>query len=428
VTTTLRRLRLCLRAIGWPAVGAVLALTAARGLGAAELPYRLGPQDRLRIHVYEWPALTGEFTVGADDQISLPVVGEVPVSGLRPSDLAREISARLKVKAGLSDLPDTAVGVAQYRPFYVVGGVDRAGEYAYRPGMIVLNAFSIAGGAYRRTEVSGWGPERDSLSAQGDLRVHDLRRQELLAKELRLKAEIDQLDALPKPPPDLSPTAAGFLAEERATFAAHRERLRNETTALRQVVVLHQEEIETLKGQREAADRQRASVQRELVEVRDLVARGLAPTPRVLPLERTVAQIEREQKELETLMLRARQQINTAGRMIATLKDERVAAAATELLAVQAQIREAGERSANARRVIQESALFSAGTPTGVQGEPPTLAFSIVRTEGGEPREIEAVETTPMRPGDILKVEVRSREVGARQVARQEAGTVVVRR
>lgn len=413
---------------GWLALGAVLALTASRGLDAAELPYRLGPQDRLRIHVYEWPALTGEFTVGADEHISLPVVGEVPVTGLGSSDLAREISARLKAKAGLSDLPDTAVGVAQYRPFYVVGGVERAGEYAYRPGMIVLNAFSIAGGAYRRPEMSGWATERDSINAQGELQASGLKQEELMAREIRLKAEVAQAEELPKQSADLSPAASGFLAEERAIFAAHRERLRNESTALRQVIVLHQEEIETLKGQREAADRQRASVQRELVEVRDLVARGLAPTPRVLPLERTIAQIEREQKEIETLMLRARQQINVAGRMIATAKDDRVAAAATELLAVQAQIRDAGERVATARRVIQESALYATGTPGSAQNEPPTLAFTIVRTESGEPREIEAFETTPMRPGDILKVEVRTRDLGARQVARQGMGPVVVRR
>ena len=162
--------------------------------------------------------------------------------------------------------------------------------------------------------------------------------------------------------------------------------------------------------------------------MRELVIRGLAPTPRVLPLERTIAQIEREQKEMDTSMLRARQQINVAGRMIATLMDDRVAAAAAELLTVQAQMREAGERSATARRVIQQSAPYAIGAPGATQGETPTLAFSIVRTEGGAPREFEAVETTPMRPGDILKVEARPRDAGARQVARQGTGAVVVRR
>jgi exopolysaccharide production protein ExoF len=395
---------------------------------AAEPSYKLGPQDRLRIHVYEWPALTGEFTVGADEHISLPLIGDVRVSGMQPADLAREISTHLRAKASLTDLPNTAVAVAQYRPFYVIGGVERSGEYHYRPGMIVLNAVSIAGGAYRRPEVSGWASERDSISAQGDVQVHELKRQELIAREMRLRAEIEQLDALPAPPADLSRAAAGFLAEERAVFAAHRERLKNETAALTQVIALHREEIEALKQQREAAEKQRASVQRELVEVRDLIGRGLSPTSRVLPIERTVAQIEREQKELDTMVLRARQQINVASRMIATLKDERVTAASTELVAVQAQLREAGERATTARRVVQESALFTAGTSNSADGAMPMVfAFSIVRVEDGVAREIEAFETTGMLPGDILKVQIRRRDSGPQRISRNDPGFLAQR-
>lgn len=421
----LARMKSCRSARRSLALLIVIAAMASGQAVAAELSYKLGAQDRLRIQVYEWPALTGEFTVGADEHISLPLIGDVRVSGMQPSDLAREISSRLRAKASLTDLPDTAVGVAQYRPFYVIGGVERSGEYAYRPGMIVLNAVSIAGGAYRRPEVSGWTSERDSISAQGDIKVHELKRQELIAREMRLKAEVERADALPAPPADLSRAAAGFLAEERAIFAAHRERLQNETNALTQVIVLHREEIEALRNQREAAEKQRASVQRELVEVRDLIGRGLSPTTRILPIERTVAQIEREQKELDTLMLRARQQINVAGRMMATLKDDRVTAASTELVTVQAQLREAGERVMTARRVVQESALYGTGTPNrSDDATPMAFSFSIVRVEAGEAREIEAFETTVMLPGDILKVQIRHRESSPQRISRSDLGAL----
>ncbi|WP_284209866.1 polysaccharide biosynthesis/export family protein [Methylorubrum aminovorans] len=106
-----------------------LCLLGASPRAAAEaVQYRLGAQDRLRIHVYEWPALTGEFTVGADGTLSLPLIGQVSVTGLQPADLAQEISTRLKARAGLTEPPDTAVGIAQYRPFYVIGGVERSGS------------------------------------------------------------------------------------------------------------------------------------------------------------------------------------------------------------------------------------------------------------------------------------------------------------
>src|SRR5687768_6276910 len=55
---------------------------------ASDYQYRLGAQDKLRVHVQEWPALAGEFTIGAEGAVSLPLVGEIPASGLRTSELA----------------------------------------------------------------------------------------------------------------------------------------------------------------------------------------------------------------------------------------------------------------------------------------------------------------------------------------------------
>ena len=39
------------------------------------------------------------------------------------------------------------------RPFYIVGAVDKPGEYPYRPGMTALEAYAIAGG----TRETLWG-------------------------------------------------------------------------------------------------------------------------------------------------------------------------------------------------------------------------------------------------------------------------------
>ncbi len=76
----------------------ISAATAAAGADA----YLLGPQDTLRIKVYEWRAsqdkvvewegLNDEFTVSADGTISLPMVGDVAATGRTPSDIAGSIS------------------------------------------------------------------------------------------------------------------------------------------------------------------------------------------------------------------------------------------------------------------------------------------------------------------------------------------------
>ena len=157
-------------------------LSMAPDVQAAETPYRLGVQDKVRIHVHEWPALSGEFTVGASGAVTVPLLGPISAVGLQPAELAAKIAEGLRKKGALNELPDATVDVAQYRPFYILGGVERPGEYSYRPGMLVLNAVSIAGGAYRPPTT-----DRDvvTINAAGDLRLAHVQKLALMAKELR---------------------------------------------------------------------------------------------------------------------------------------------------------------------------------------------------------------------------------------------------
>jgi polysaccharide biosynthesis/export protein len=46
-----------------------------------------------------------------------------------------------------------AVEVIAYRPIYVLGEVNKPGQYAYQPGMTVVTAAAVAGGfTYRAVE------------------------------------------------------------------------------------------------------------------------------------------------------------------------------------------------------------------------------------------------------------------------------------
>ena len=57
------------------------------------------------------------------------------------AQLATMIRARELVRE-----PSVSVQVQKYRPFFILGEVQRPGQYAYVPGMSVLTAVSIAGG------------------------------------------------------------------------------------------------------------------------------------------------------------------------------------------------------------------------------------------------------------------------------------------
>lgn len=373
-------------------------------------PYRLGPQDRLRVHVYEWPALTGEYAVGATGYLALPLIGEVKAEGAVPSDLAATIADKLRVRSRLAQPPETVVDVIQYRPFYIVGGVDRPGEYNYRPNMMVLNAVSIAGGFYRPERGSDWGPQRDVITSLGEVRMSGLRRLELQAREVRARAEAEDAAEM-IPPPNLPEHLKPYVAQEQLVFNARRETHLNQIKSLEEGIALGEREVQALQSQIESTNVQYESASRELNEIRQQVSRGISQATRLLPLERAVAQIEREKKELEAAILRTRQQMNLNSRLVRELVDERKSTAMADLQTVQAQLKELGEREAAANLMIASAdseptvAQDDVAHPDAIQ-----VHYRIVREIDGRSQEIDATETTRVRPGDVVKV-LRSREM-----------------
>lgn len=143
------------------AAGAFLALGALAGCGGAtnalpDLPvqqteYQLGQGDRVLVTVFGQEDLTGERVVDGAGNISMPLVGAVKAGGSTADELAQSISAKLSPKY-LND-PKISVQVLDYRPFYIVGEVQKPGSYPYVDGMSVMNAVALAGGfTYRARE------------------------------------------------------------------------------------------------------------------------------------------------------------------------------------------------------------------------------------------------------------------------------------
>lgn len=407
--------------------GTILAGVAPSAL-AQDSRYKLGVQDRVRVHVHEWPALTGEFTVNANGDVTLPLIGQLRAAGLETSELAAAIGARLRTKVELMQAPDTAVDVVQYRPFYILGYVDRPGEYAYRPGMLVLNAVTIGGGMYRPARGSGsdWGLQRDAITARGDVRVIAVRRQELEARRVRLEAEVQAAEAFPPIPADVSPDLRRVLEEEKALFQSRLDRVNNQVESFTNTIELLEREIVAVQGQIAANQRQRDSVVRELEDTRTMVSRGLAPAPRVLPLERTVSQLESEQKAMETTILRARQQINLTKAQISSVRDERRALAAADLLSLRVQAQELTERYNTLVRVMADSSdLIEVGDEREAAEQLVVPAYAIVRVENGQVVERTATETTRVQPGDIIKVtRVQARPATSRRLDQLQTGAV----
>jgi len=132
--------------------------------------YRLDAGDRLRIRVSGEPSLSGQYLVDAAGTISMPLISAVNVRGRTTSEIQNLVTRKLR--AGFLRHPSVAVEMLTFRPFYILGEVQRAGKYPYVTGMNVQTAIAIAGGysarAHKRkvvvTRRTANGPHRFKLS------------------------------------------------------------------------------------------------------------------------------------------------------------------------------------------------------------------------------------------------------------------------
>ena len=114
--------------------------------------YRLGPGDQVRLITFQDEQLTGEFRVNDNGTLALPLLGSVQAAGLTTSELATAVAQELE-KRNLFKDPSVSVEVVNYRPIFILGEVNRPGQYPYQPGMTVVSAVAIAGGfTYRAVE------------------------------------------------------------------------------------------------------------------------------------------------------------------------------------------------------------------------------------------------------------------------------------
>jgi polysaccharide export outer membrane protein len=109
-----------------------------------DTPYQLDAGDRLRVQVFGQEGLTNSYIVDASGNISMTLIGSVPVRGLTTNQVAAAISNRLR--AGFIRNPHVSVEVEVYRPFFILGEVNAPGQYPYVPNMTVEAAVAIAGG------------------------------------------------------------------------------------------------------------------------------------------------------------------------------------------------------------------------------------------------------------------------------------------
>jgi polysaccharide biosynthesis/export protein len=108
--------------------------------------YLVQPGDVLTVTVWKETDLTGDVLVRPDSGLSFPLVGDLDARGKTVDALREEITARLT-----RYIPSPVVTVAAKavlgNHIYVVGRVQKPGEYPMERNVDVMQALSLAGGA-----------------------------------------------------------------------------------------------------------------------------------------------------------------------------------------------------------------------------------------------------------------------------------------
>jgi protein involved in polysaccharide export with SLBB domain len=115
---------------------------------AAKGSPRLQPGEKIRLTVYGEASLSGDYQIDPSGYLSLPLAGTVKAAGLTQAELEQELAKKFRSEYLRS--PRVTVSITEFRPFYILGEIEKPGSYPYTSGLNVLSAIAIAGGTTYR--------------------------------------------------------------------------------------------------------------------------------------------------------------------------------------------------------------------------------------------------------------------------------------
>jgi polysaccharide biosynthesis/export protein len=113
---------------------------------AVSRDYILQPGDELQIAVWKETDLTAEVVIRPDGGITFPLAGDLPAAGHTVADLTAALEKRVRryePDAVVTVMVKAAIG----NRVYVIGKVNKPGDFALNRPIDVMQALSLAGGA-----------------------------------------------------------------------------------------------------------------------------------------------------------------------------------------------------------------------------------------------------------------------------------------
>ncbi|WP_029351222.1 polysaccharide biosynthesis/export family protein [Bosea sp. 117] len=364
--------------------------------------YRVGPGDTLAVAVFDQPTLSGRFRIGPEGRINFPLLGELPVAGQTQGEIVARLQQALERRVPAD--ATISIEVVEYAPVFVVGDVERPGQYQYRPGMIALELMALGGGVRRSESSTREAPALQIIALQEGLYGLRLQRFRQQAMRERLSAEAAGAAyapgrAEPQGPLDIA-TVERILANEGKLFALRKLIFEQRQKSLDDQRASYQAEISSLAASRALQANEIKLLQQETDIAQSLQEKGMGTRPRVFGLQRELSEMKRNALELESFQARAQQRLLEIDYQKAELKNVRDSEVAEGLRQLDVEIAATEAKIAASTQSLAELGQTQPNLP----GAPATIRLSTVRDDAGTHREVAVDELTEVRPRDILRV------------------------
>ncbi|HEX2839976.1 polysaccharide biosynthesis/export family protein [Hyphomicrobium sp.] len=350
--------------------------------------------------------LSGDYVVQQDGRISMPRLGFVAATGRALQDVREEIQSSFTQVMGTA--AEVNLTIVKRQPIYVVGAVKNSGAYDYAPGMIAIQAISLAGGIDRGAGRSAQLLERLRGAEKLEQTRAGLKR--LIAKKARLETERDGAStiAVPARLKELagSDEAERLIRDETELLHAGRRARAATTNDLDQQIESTEKHLAQLRQRADHFDAQKESRSTRIDLLQSLQQRGGVVQSSLITAQNELSDIEGRKQDFWITVAQTEQKLEAVRNGRAKFETDTMLSLSRELAQTTAEISDA-ERTLNVD-AHATSTLNAMSGPEGLSEFYATPALDIIRRLDNTRSVMPAEDTTELLPGDVVRVRLVS--------------------
>jgi polysaccharide export outer membrane protein len=396
------------------AIAAVVALACVPQTANAE--YLLSVGDVVAISVVGLRDMQQTIPIDVDGKASFPLIGRIQAAGVSVFELQQKVRAQLPDKvfrrrtedgreSQVALSPDEImVTIAEYQPIYVNGDVAKPGAQAYRPGMTIRQAITLAGG-FDTMRFRTHDPFLESADFRADyyaLWTEFARQQVRIA---RLKAELAGKSQLDRAGFADGPIPASVVAQiedlEARALTSRNDDHAKEKAHLQQAIKSQDHRIAVLTDNFEKERQGAQADANDFVELQEKFNRGVIPMLRMSDARRFTLYSASQSLQTEAQLSQAQRDREDLARSLQRVDDQRKIDLLKELQDTEVTFQSIRSRVRAAADKLMYAGMAKSQFVRGAGGKPDLKVFRNVDNVG---RVLDPNESSPLMPGDVVEV------------------------